>query len=275
LEKGPTNFPINCLLLPDHLTVKPINNIIKKRRRLTSQENIILNQVFEKFPRPSKEVKELIAKKLGMSMRCIQIWFQNRRAKAKKDLQFDSDDQLLSYISQQSGENEDGKVNGCGMFGEFLIAPNSDLLSSISNVVPSSPVYHEAKTLNNNAKNVYDTPAINLPGENDNFNTDNSRSTISLSSIPSSSTNLDSEISLFSPGLDSFEYRNCMDIPTKLLPDYFTLRTIDSEQSENLFWSESGNLELGTSGKNIGGISLMEGENSGMNNFNFEDYLNL
>jgi hypothetical protein len=45
----------------------------------------MLNAVFEKCPRPTREIKEQIGLRLGLSVRCIQIWFQNRRAKARKE----------------------------------------------------------------------------------------------------------------------------------------------------------------------------------------------
>lgn len=81
----------------------------------------------------------MIAKKLNMSMRCIQIWFQNRRAKARKDNQLDPDDQALSFTPQSepsaySGNNwlvstpansPSTSVNGDDpLFGEFFVGNN-------------------------------------------------------------------------------------------------------------------------------------------------------
>lgn len=57
----------------------------KKRRRLASHETDMLIKVFEKCFRPSIAVRERLSKALGLSSRAIQIWFQNRRAKLKRE----------------------------------------------------------------------------------------------------------------------------------------------------------------------------------------------
>lgn len=58
---------------------------IKKRRRLLPEETACLIEAFEKSQRPSQETRDHLASKLRMSHRAIQIWFQNRRAKVKRD----------------------------------------------------------------------------------------------------------------------------------------------------------------------------------------------
>lgn len=59
---------------------------IRRRRRLQPHETNFLVRIFEQYPRPSAALRDMIASKLGMSQRGVQIWFQNRRAKAKRDL---------------------------------------------------------------------------------------------------------------------------------------------------------------------------------------------
>lgn len=58
---------------------------IKRRRRLTAEETRYLQEAFCQNQRPNSENRSIIANKLGLSTRAIQIWFQNRRAKEKKD----------------------------------------------------------------------------------------------------------------------------------------------------------------------------------------------
>lgn len=58
---------------------------IKKRRRLLPEETACLIEAFEKSQRPSQETRDQLAARLRMSQRAIQIWFQNRRAKVKRD----------------------------------------------------------------------------------------------------------------------------------------------------------------------------------------------
>ncbi|RUS22871.1 hypothetical protein BC938DRAFT_475172 [Jimgerdemannia flammicorona] len=58
---------------------------VKRRRRLTQEETRILNQVFETTTKPNSQVRKRLAQQLGMTPRAVQIWFQNRRAKQKRD----------------------------------------------------------------------------------------------------------------------------------------------------------------------------------------------
>lgn len=88
----------------------PINNIIKRRRRLTAVEAKILQQVFEACPRPSAAIRDKLADRLGMSRRCIQIWFQNRRAKQRRDLQ-EAKQPALSFKPTLSTANIESNVD--------------------------------------------------------------------------------------------------------------------------------------------------------------------
>ena len=55
------------------------------RRRLTADETRILNRVFERNPKPNGMLRDQLAVQLNMSPRNVQVWFQNRRAKARRD----------------------------------------------------------------------------------------------------------------------------------------------------------------------------------------------
>lgn len=56
-----------------------------KRRRLTPVETRTLMAVFQTNPRPNSMVRARLAQDLGISVRTIQIWFQNRRAKLRRE----------------------------------------------------------------------------------------------------------------------------------------------------------------------------------------------
>ncbi|CAG8707381.1 7830_t:CDS:2, partial [Racocetra persica] len=58
---------------------------VKRRRRLTEEETNILISTFEKVQKPDAEMRTRLAAQLNMSSRAIQVWFQNRRAKVKRD----------------------------------------------------------------------------------------------------------------------------------------------------------------------------------------------
>ncbi|KAI8993272.1 homeobox domain-containing protein [Pilobolus umbonatus] len=56
---------------------------IKHRRRTTREQLGVLEASFSENPKPSATIRRILAQQLDMTPRGIQIWFQNRRAKAK------------------------------------------------------------------------------------------------------------------------------------------------------------------------------------------------
>ncbi|CAD5234812.1 unnamed protein product [Bursaphelenchus xylophilus] len=44
----------------------------------------VLNRIFSTSPKPSKHVRAKLAHETGLSMRVIQVWFQNRRSKERR-----------------------------------------------------------------------------------------------------------------------------------------------------------------------------------------------
>lgn len=59
------------------------NDASNKRNRASWQQRILLERVFQSNQYPNQAVRNQLAQQLGMSPRKIQIWFQNRRTKAK------------------------------------------------------------------------------------------------------------------------------------------------------------------------------------------------
>ncbi|KAL5533900.1 hypothetical protein ACEPAG_360 [Sanghuangporus baumii] len=75
-----------------------------------------LEKCFSKNRRPSREDKELLAKKTGMSYRQIHVWFQNRRSRTKKSsMRSDSQNEKLSCCSRASSVTlvEDNPLSDC------------------------------------------------------------------------------------------------------------------------------------------------------------------
>ncbi|KAF7683073.1 Homeobox protein HD-10 [Astathelohania contejeani] len=60
------------------------NNIQIVRKRLPTRKVDVLSQYFETNMRPNREEKLALAAQLNIPFRSVQIWFQNRRAKAKR-----------------------------------------------------------------------------------------------------------------------------------------------------------------------------------------------
>ncbi|KAH9972207.1 homeobox domain-containing protein, partial [Russula compacta] len=61
-----------------------VPNTIKTRKRTTPAQLEILEGVFLTDKKPNAPRRKELAKKLKMSPREVQVWFQNRRAKEKK-----------------------------------------------------------------------------------------------------------------------------------------------------------------------------------------------
>ncbi|KAI5185355.1 hypothetical protein NEHOM01_0770 [Nematocida homosporus] len=57
----------------------------KSRPRLSSNQTKFLCLVYKHNPRPCTTLRNQIAKDFGMSPRSVQIWFQNKRAKEKRE----------------------------------------------------------------------------------------------------------------------------------------------------------------------------------------------
>ncbi|PWY99862.1 Homeodomain-like protein, partial [Testicularia cyperi] len=56
---------------------------VKHRRRTTKTQFKLLESTFHETPKPSAALRKQLSVQLDMPQRAVQIWFQNRRAKAK------------------------------------------------------------------------------------------------------------------------------------------------------------------------------------------------
>ncbi|KAK9766386.1 hypothetical protein K7432_004576 [Basidiobolus ranarum] len=56
---------------------------VKHRKRTTRTQFSILEKAFQENPKPNSSIRKELAQKLSMTPRGVQVWFQNRRAKAK------------------------------------------------------------------------------------------------------------------------------------------------------------------------------------------------
>jgi hypothetical protein len=58
-----------------HLTMQQLN---KKRQRATAEQLVVLEEAFHMNASPNAKMRELIAARISMTERSVQIWFQNR-----------------------------------------------------------------------------------------------------------------------------------------------------------------------------------------------------
>eukprot|EP01088_Endostelium_zonatum_P020060 TRINITY_DN7217_c0_g1_i1.p1 TRINITY_DN7217_c0_g1~~TRINITY_DN7217_c0_g1_i1.p1 ORF type:complete len:326 (+),score=111.98 TRINITY_DN7217_c0_g1_i1:157-1134(+) len=104
----------------------------KKRRRLTNEQLATLESIFDKDTMPSTQVRNQLADNLDMTPRSVQIWFQNKRAKLKRNSQNpgakeekkdgkDDDEMEIDEDGADEegtgGEEERGGTNGTGGTG--------------------------------------------------------------------------------------------------------------------------------------------------------------
>jgi len=92
---------------------------VKHRRRTTRTQFKVLEATFRENPKPNASVRKSVSQQLDMPIRAVQIWFQNRRAKAKAAAKkeeaghqmedVDQDNEDLDHYQSQYLENEDGQ----------------------------------------------------------------------------------------------------------------------------------------------------------------------
>ncbi|GBE81095.1 predicted protein [Sparassis crispa] len=80
---GTAPYPRNPAMIPpstySHEQPVAEPSIKKKRKRADAEQLKVLNETYNRTAFPSTEERIELAKKLGMSARSVQIWFQNKR----------------------------------------------------------------------------------------------------------------------------------------------------------------------------------------------------
>ncbi|ORX86785.1 Homeodomain-like protein, partial [Basidiobolus meristosporus CBS 931.73] len=56
---------------------------VKTRKRTKKSQFKVLERTFHENPKPNSALRKQLAQELDMTLRGVQVWFQNRRAKAK------------------------------------------------------------------------------------------------------------------------------------------------------------------------------------------------
>ncbi|XP_060066017.1 LIM homeobox transcription factor 1-alpha-like [Ylistrum balloti] len=74
----------------------------RPRTILTTSQRRKFKAAFELNPKPCRKVREQLAAETGLSVRVVQVWFQNQRAKVKK---------LARRQSQDGNGNKNGNAN--------------------------------------------------------------------------------------------------------------------------------------------------------------------
>lgn len=89
---------------------------IKHRRRTSRAQLKVLEKSFDENPKPNATTRRLLAQQLDMTPRGVQIWFQNRRAKAKLQRRKSGQDEN----STQEQEQKEQPNNSPALFNQFF-----------------------------------------------------------------------------------------------------------------------------------------------------------
>ncbi|XP_077562573.1 LIM homeobox transcription factor 1-beta-like [Haemaphysalis longicornis] len=107
-------------------TVRPDGRRGPKRPRtiLTTAQRRAFKASFEISQKPCRKVRETLAKETGLSVRIVQVWFQNQRAKLKKIQR--KQQQQQQQQQQQSQQNAGGDSSGSEMASSTKDSKKSD-----------------------------------------------------------------------------------------------------------------------------------------------------
>lgn len=115
------------MLLDEHMARRDGRRGPKRPRTiLTSAQRRQFKASFEVSPKPCRKIREALAKDTGLSVRVVQVWFQNQRAKMKKlqrkakngdDKKGDDSGKDDKSIKQESPSSEHGHYLMDGSFG--------------------------------------------------------------------------------------------------------------------------------------------------------------
>ncbi|CEP10271.1 hypothetical protein [Parasitella parasitica] len=72
-----------------------------KRKRITPEQFCLLTELFQQTDTPSHDSREVLAKKLNMTNREVQVWFQNRRAKVNRIRLQEQEEQIMNCTSDK------------------------------------------------------------------------------------------------------------------------------------------------------------------------------
>ena len=107
------------------------------RTTIKAKQLEVLKTCFDQNPKPTRQVREQLAKETGLPMRVIQVWFQNKRSKQKRinQMQFITGHRFPPHMGMPFPPHPWGPPGHCfppgGMPGDFpppphMFPPNFD-----------------------------------------------------------------------------------------------------------------------------------------------------
>ncbi|XP_062972934.1 LIM homeobox transcription factor 1-alpha [Elgaria multicarinata webbii] len=87
----------------------------RPRTILTTQQRRAFKASFEVSSKPCRKVRETLAAETGLSVRVVQVWFQNQRAKMKKLARRQQQQQQDQQSTQRLSSGQTNNVNNTGL----------------------------------------------------------------------------------------------------------------------------------------------------------------
>ncbi|XP_034395482.1 LIM homeobox transcription factor 1-alpha [Cyclopterus lumpus] len=138
----------------------------RPRTILTTQQRRAFKASFEVSAKPCRKVRETLAAETGLTVRVVQVWFQNQRAKMKKIARRQQQQQQQQQEQEQLGGTRRGS-NGSsthgmdGMLG-YPSLPRQQLLALDPNIYGGEPFRHglTPPQLSNEQLHSYDSETV-------------------------------------------------------------------------------------------------------------------
>ncbi|XP_048666185.1 LIM homeobox transcription factor 1-alpha [Marmota marmota marmota] len=121
----------------------------RPRTILTTQQRRAFKASFEVSSKPCRKVRETLAAETGLSVRVVQVWFQNQRAKMKKlarRQQQQQQDQQNTQRLSSAQTNGGGSAGMEGIMNPYTALPTPQQLLAIEQSVYSSDPFRQGLT---------------------------------------------------------------------------------------------------------------------------------
>ncbi|NWT54686.1 LMX1A factor, partial [Erythrocercus mccallii] len=122
----------------------------RPRTILTTQQRRAFKASFEVSSKPCRKVRETLAAETGLSVRVVQVWFQNQRAKMKKlarrQQQQQQDQQNTQRLSSAPTNGGGGGAGLEGMLNPYTALPPPQQLLGMEQGVYSSDPFRQGLT---------------------------------------------------------------------------------------------------------------------------------
>ncbi|XP_027623471.1 LIM homeobox transcription factor 1-alpha [Tupaia chinensis] len=121
----------------------------RPRTILTTQQRRAFKASFEVSSKPCRKVRETLAAETGLSVRVVQVWFQNQRAKMKKlarRQQQQQQDQQSTQRLSSAQTNGSGSAGMDGIMSPYTSLPTPQQLLALEQSVYSTDPFRQGLT---------------------------------------------------------------------------------------------------------------------------------